>query len=400
MLGAVHRARSAGSSLALVALAGLVLAVLPAVPASAAATLNPVPGTSYQANGRVRTIVTVGSTVYLGGSFTSLRPAGAPAGSGEVARSRLAAVDRDTGALLPWNPGADRDVYVLAVAPGAGTLYVGGYFTKVGGVARKRLAAVDASTGAVTSWAPSANGKVYALTALGSRVYLGGTFTTVNGQPRTRLAAVSLAGVLDATWKPAADDTVRSLATTLDGASVLAGGDFFVVDGTSRSRHLVNLDPVTAAQKTWNWLPGYSVWEIVVTSTRAYLVGDGSGGHLAAHSLPTGGRLWQIQTDGGVQSAALIGDTLYGGGHFDNVCVGNTTAGNGSGDGFECEQNLATRHKLVALDVSAGALDPWNPGANSNLGVFALEVSGSRMFAGGDFTKVGGVNQQSLAVFG
>jgi hypothetical protein len=397
VLGATSR-RAGGA--VLLALAGLILAGLPAVPASAASTLSPVPGTSYQANGRVRTVVTIGSTVYLGGNFTSLRPAGAPAGTGEVARSRLAAVNRDTGALLPWNPGADRDVYVLAVSPDARTVYVGGYFTRVGGAARKRLAAVDAATGAVTSWAPTANGKVLALTALGARVYLGGTFSTVNGQPRTRLAAVSTAGVLDAGWKPAADDTVRALASTPEGSAVLAGGDFFVVDGTSRSRHLVRLDPATGAQQTWNWMPGYGVWEIVVTGSRVYLAGDGAGGHLAAHSLPNGGRLWQVQTDGGIQSAAVIGDTLYGGGHFDNVCAGNTTAGNGTGDGFDCQQNLAVRRKLVALDVDTGALDPWNPGANSNLGVFALEASGGRLFAGGDFSKIGGVTQRSFAVFG
>ncbi len=385
------------------AVAGLVVSALlsTASPqAVAATTLSPVPGTSYQANGRVSAILTVGNVVYLGGKFTSLRPAGAPAGSGEVTRNRLAAINRETGALLPWNPNADKDVYALALSPDGNTVYAGGLFAKVGGVKHKRVAAISAVSGAVSSWSPAVSGKVYAIATLGSRVYLGGTFTKVDGQPRTKLAAVSTSGTLDATWKPVPDDKVRSLAVALDGSSVYAGGDFFSVSGSDRSRHLANLDPVTGAVKAWTWKPGYSVWSMVVTADRIYLGGDGAGGHVAAHGLPKGNRIWQRQTDGGVQGVTLIGGTLFAGGHFDNLCQGNTTVGSGSGGGFPCDVNEAKRHKLVALDATTGLAQSWNPGANSNLGVFALATSGGKLFAGGDFTKIGGKTQQRFAVFG
>lgn len=375
------------------------LAGIPASPAAAVTPLPSVASSSYQANGRVTAIVTVGNVVYLAGRFTSLRPAGSPAGSGEVARNRLAAVNRDTGALLPWNPNADNDVYALAVSPDGATIYAGGLFTKVGGASRKRVAAIGASTGAVTSWAPTVEGKVYALAAVGSRIYLGGTVTAVNGQARGRLAAVSTLGVLDSAWHPAADGTVRALAVGTDG-SVLVGGEFFVVDGTSRSKHLVRLDPATGAQRQWNWMPGYDVWAIIPTSTTIYLGGNGAGGHLAAHSATTGGKLWQSQTDGGVQAIALVGDVLIGGGHFDTVCATSTTTGSGGGGGFHCQQQLAVRHKLMSVSTATGALDPWNPGANSNLGVFALAVSGGKLLVGGDFTAIGSKNQQRYAQFG
>ena len=122
-------------------------------------------------------------------------------------------------------------------------------------------------------------------------------------------------------------------------------------------------------------MPGYDVWAIIPTSTQIYLGGNGAGGHLAAHSATTGGKIWQSQTDGGVQAIALVGDVLIGGGHFDNVCATSTTTGSGSGGGFDCQEQLAVRHKLMSVSTATGALDPWNPGANSNLGVFALATS-------------------------
>ena len=285
------------------------------------------------------------------------------------------------------------------MSPDSTTIYAGGLFAKVGSAKRIRAAAINASTGAVTSWAPTMDGKVYALAAVGSRVYLGGTFMKVNGQARTRLAALSTSGALDASWHPAPDATVRAIAIGTDG-SVLVGGEFFVVDGTARSRHLVRLDPATGAQRQWNWMPGFDVWAIIPTSTQIYLGGNGAGGHLAAHSATTGGKIWQVQTDGGVQAIALVGDTLVGGGHFDTVCATNTTTGTGGGGGFGCAELLATRHKLMAVSTATGALDPWNPGANSNLGVFALATSAGKLLVGGDFTTIGGRNQQRYAQFG
>ena len=68
-----------------------------------AAIVGATPSPSWQANGRVVTIAVSGTTAYLGGKFTSMRPAGAPLGTGEVARNHVAAVDLTTGALLPWN---------------------------------------------------------------------------------------------------------------------------------------------------------------------------------------------------------------------------------------------------------------------------------------------------------
>ena len=111
-----------------------------------AAIVGSTPSPSWQTNGRVTTITVSGTTAYIGGKFTSLRPSGAPAGTGEVTRNHAAAINLTTGALLPWNPNVNG--LVSAIYVNGNNIYLGGGFGTVGGVSRKKAAAVNASTGA------------------------------------------------------------------------------------------------------------------------------------------------------------------------------------------------------------------------------------------------------------
>ncbi len=69
--------------------------------------------------------------VYIAGSFTEV---------GGEARSGLAALNTDSGALLPWNPGTNGPVYDVALDDGI--LYVGGLFSEIAGETRNNAAAV------------------------------------------------------------------------------------------------------------------------------------------------------------------------------------------------------------------------------------------------------------------
>src|SRR3954451_5664591 len=101
-----------------------------AAPAQAA-IVGSTPAPSWQTNGRVTTITVSGTTAYIGGKFTSLRPAGAAAGTAEVTRNHAAAINLTTGALLPWNPNVNG--LVRALLASGGNVYIGGSFTTVGG---------------------------------------------------------------------------------------------------------------------------------------------------------------------------------------------------------------------------------------------------------------------------
>ncbi len=79
----------------------------------------------------------------------------------------------------------------VAVSPDGSTVYVGGSFTSVDGQPRDHVAAFSTTTGALTSWNPDAGGPVSAIATSGDVVYLGGAFAKVGGVARADLAAVS-----------------------------------------------------------------------------------------------------------------------------------------------------------------------------------------------------------------
>jgi hypothetical protein len=359
---------------------------------SAAALSQAVP--SYQTNGRVTSIATVGNTVYIGGDFTAVRPPGAAPGSAQVPRDHLAAFRADTGKLRRWAPTTNGTVSALAAGPSGRTLFVGGDFSTLNGKVRHHLGAVSTKTGATTRFKAGTNGEVRALLVTRSRVYLGGSFTEVKGKHRLRLAATTRKGRLVARWKPHANRNVLSLALSANGRAVYVGGYFTFVNGHADA-HLTALSPVTGRIKAWKAHPRYGVWDIVVRKRRVYVGGDGTGGRIQAFTR-RGHRVWAVQTDGGVQGLTLFHGAVIAGGHFAHVCVGNTS---GPVGGFTCPEVLANRSHLLALGHRSGTLKAWNPSADSALGVFALTTGTDGFYAGGDFTHVSGLAQQGFARF-
>src|SRR3954454_18538043 len=197
---AVRRLALAGVSTVVVAAGGVPLAEVSA---------RPSPSPSF--NGPVYALAHRGDVVYVGGTFT-----GALVGGRTVARQRLAAYNARTGALLPWDPGADATVRALAVE--GSTVYAAGDFGRVAGTARDAVAGVDATTGKLAALRHTVLGQPNALAVGNGRLYLAGRVTAVDGAPRSNLAAFSLATGALATWAPTTDATVNALA--VDGNRV------------------------------------------------------------------------------------------------------------------------------------------------------------------------------------
>jgi hypothetical protein len=280
-------------------------------------------------DGSVQHFALVGDAVVLVGELRGLRG---------LDRKHLAAFDA-SGTVTSWNPGADNDVFALALS--GTTLYVGGQFASLSGMARNSLAAVDTS-GTLASWNPNVDGPVYALAVAATTVYAGGNFQNVNtSTARSRLAAFPSTGTATATsWNPGANSSVRALAAS--ATDLYVGGEFTQLGGQSRNRiGAVGLTSATAT--TWDPnIAGTSVNAIVATA-----------------------------------------DTVYAGGVF-------TTVGAAP----------VARANFAALSVSAPAtLATWAP--NPNAAVNTLLLSDSRLYLGGDFTLVDTTtNRDRYAVYG
>jgi hypothetical protein len=345
---------------------------------------------SWQTNGRVETVVISGTTAYLGGEFTSVRPSGDPLGTGEVARNHAAAINLSTGALLPWNPNANNTVQTIAVD--GSSVYLGGTFGTVGGKTHARVAAVDATTGApIQTFKAKANGEVMSLVVGTAGLYMGGSFTTADNVAHSYLAQVDLStGAIVTGWTASAGAKVNALALTTDGSRLVVAGTFATLDGVTQ-REIGAVSPATGALLGWTSHPSYQITTLAVDQNGVYAAGTGAGGNVVAFAPATGQQLWIGGLDGNDQAIAVDGGNVYVGGHFNNYC-GMTmgTAG--------CASPVARDH-LLALNETTGALEAWHPSANGVLGVFALAGGDGTLEAGGDFTKIGGATQQGFAEF-
>ena len=127
--------------------AGLSLALLATGPAQASIAIgrvvstNPANFTPQVQNGAVHKFLQVGGTMYAGGSFTSVTAASGTSPSGTFTRNRLLAFNPTTGSISTFAPSFNGEVWALATD--GTSLYVGGSFSTVNGVARRGLAKLE-----------------------------------------------------------------------------------------------------------------------------------------------------------------------------------------------------------------------------------------------------------------
>lgn len=365
----------------LLAGAALGLALVVASASQAVAVLPTTPDPTWGTNGKVDVVLRVGSTVYLGGTFSELDDT---AGTATAPASNLAGIDATTGQPTGFAPTVDAEVFALAASPDGSRLYVGGNFNTVNGKTQKKIAVFNTATGALISWKPAAgwpNNVIRAIAVGPSSIYIGGAFTKIGTSAVSRIAELNASdGSFVPGFTTTADNLVRALVLT--PTRLYLGGNFATVNGATQ-KSLTAVNPTTGATITGVYHPNYPVLALIPGSTRLYGGGGGSGGKALAVNLATGAKLWEQTTDGNVQATAVLNDVPYFGGHF--FKYGKTAV-----------------NQLVRANATTGALDTtWLPAVTAGfLGVFALDgEGGNKLYVGGDFTRVQDQKRLNFASF-
>ncbi|ROP42991.1 PKD domain-containing protein [Pseudokineococcus lusitanus] len=418
----------AGGTAPVVAAPGAATASATSGAASSATTAElPQPVTAdalptVQVDGVVWDVLVVGDRAYATGSFKNARPAGAAPGTQQTPRSNILAFDVRTGALLPgFTASLDAQGLALEASADGSRIFVAGDFTRVNGVARSRVAALDPATGAlVTGFRADANARVRALAVKGSTLYLGGIFTTVNGQSRTRLAAVAASTGGLGGWRPSADAEVMDLVAPATTGTLVAAGRFTTLGGQAAPGSGA-LDALSGAPRPWavngllkNSGADAAIWSLTTDGDQVFGTGyDYYGpydfeGSFAARA--DGGALdWVAGCRGDTYDVAVEGDVVYTAGHpHDCEMVGSMP-----------EQTPRTHLRALATTRTATRLNTYGtysgrPAPSALHWLPAMDVgsvTGQRQAAwtvdtgsgyvvmGGEFPTVNGTRQAGLVRF-
>jgi len=324
-------------------------------------------------NSEVEALAVSGSTLYAGGDFTM---------AGGSAANYIAQWNGSSWTAL--GSGMNSTVFALAVS--GSTLYAGGSFTNAGGSAANYIAQWNGSNWSALGSGMNTYGYVYALAVSGSTLDAGGQFTNAGGS-----AANGIAQWDGSSWSAlgsgiSGGDVYGPFvgALAVSGGMLYAGGDFTTAGG-SAANYIAQWDG-----SSWsalgsgmnNWVPALAVSGSTLYAGGYFTTAGGSPANLIAQ---WNGSSWSALGSGmsgadasgygrDVDELAVSGSTLYAVGVF-------TTAG-GQAANYIAQWNGSSWSALGSGMSGAGS-DGYGPG------VFALAVSGSTLYAGGDFTKAG-----------
>jgi hypothetical protein len=381
------------------------------------ASQNPANYTPRVQDGRVQSIVRIGDTVVVGGSFTSVIDA--TTGT-TLARTGLFAFDANTGAVSSsFNPtlqagtGKTPTVDVVAANPTGNAVYVGGSYTKINGSGPARLQALSLSDGTKLSTFQNAafSSRVYDVKLNANTLFVSGSFKNVGGVDRRGIAT------LDATTGALTDKVnlpftgtaqgfgvsgVRKIDVTPSGDRLVAIGNFSSVAGSSRVQvAMLNTSGATATLDSWTTssFPGTScgsAWDtymhdVDMAPNGSFFVIVTTGGWGTTSRMCDTASRWETYSSGAQSpswtsftggdtswAVEVTGPVAYVGGHFRWWNNQNTSTGDNVGPGG------VARTGLAALDTRNGMPFSWDPTRTRGVGVFDFFVTNTELWAGSD----------------
>lgn len=332
----------------------------------------------------VRAIKQFDSTVYVGGAFLH----GTVAQNG-IVRTNLISLDTLTALPTSWSPNPTGLVTDINITNSK--LSVSGNFLSIGGVSRGHLAAIDITTGNVTSFNPIVNGDVYDLIIEDSTLFVGGSFSKVLSQTRNNLSSINLnAGTLNA-WNPNCNGPINDM--DYSGNELYVGGRFDTING-QRLTSLAELNPITGVPTSWSPPILNITAGMPTTIGEVYILKvDGNAAYVSGNfNFSSGQRNFERFNISSGQTTS--GWDLYRGGVIHDILVTDTNvyfAGS-----FQYMVNLPSNRKfLTAYNKFTKNVINWAP--NPSYHVYTIAADNKKMYVGGYFKSIGGVERKNIA---
>jgi uncharacterized delta-60 repeat protein len=359
-------------------------------------------------NGTVNAVaVQPDGRIVLGGAFTRATPAGATV---PIERAHLARLNANGSFDSSFELG-EGGRPLVSVTQADGKVIIGGSFTSVGGVPRTYLARLNADGTLDTTYKPEFNERVFTL-ALQSdgKLLVGGAFTTINGERRERLARLNPSGTTDSEFYPHFDGQVGTLVLLADG-KMLVGGTFSSLTPVRGNEakfysNLVRLNADGTLDTAFDPNPNSTVAALVLQSDGKILVGGVFSAFRPKANSDTNASfvsrsfIARLNADGTLDSAfdptpngqistlALQSDgKVILGGAFTSIVGSDDKLETVTNENGSTSSVAPTRNRLARLNPD-GTLDAtYNPNANGNVLVSALQSDG-RLIIGGSFTTL------------
>ena len=383
---------------------------------------NPVNYTPNITNGAAYKSAEANGMLYVGGSFTSVTAAAGTTPTGTFTRNHILAFNAATGSIsTAFAPNVAGDVW--AIVPSGTSLYIGGTFSSVNGVARRGLAKIDATTGAVdTSFnAGLTSGNVTEAALVNGRLIISGTFPkkvlAVNPTTGANTGYINIA-VTGSVASNAGPVEVYRFAVNPAGTKLVGVGNFTTVGGATHYRaFMLDLGSTAASVSAWRYTPLQQMcassslsdymrdvdfspdgsYFVFVSTGFVPLSGqigtalcDATARFETANLAPT--RPTWINYTGGdtLHSVAVTDEAVYVQGHqrwLDNP-QGRDNAGPGA----------VSRPGIGAIDPVGGKALAWNPTKDRGVGGKDLLVTARGLWVASDTAHIGHETHMRIAL--
>ncbi|MEO8476677.1 MAG: delta-60 repeat domain-containing protein [Actinomycetota bacterium] len=412
---------------------------------------TPASGTPNVRDGRVNALLVLGTRVYVGGTFSTVRN---PGSSTDITRRFIFAFNTANGTVdTTFRPNLTGAVEAIAPGPD-GSIFVGGKFNQTNGQGApyRRLVRLNGATGAtVTSFRANPDDQVLDLDVRNGQLYVGGEFFTIGGAARSGMARLDMAsGTADPTFHVSFTDPYtpppfpgRDPATpvlrvwkfdiTPDNSTLVATGNFRQVDGEPREQIAIldlrvnpvavtpwstdffrQTDPNVADQNSLQaaWcIPAFAhyIRGVDISPDGSYFATVTTGANWLHPSCDSMTRFdlgdytanqqpeWVTQTGGdSFHSVLVTGAAIYGGGH--QQFVNNPYNPNRCGFCTNPFPGGVARTGFSAHDPRNGMPFTWNPVRKPRgKGVLAMMSTEAGFYFGSDTDRIHGLTRQKLA---